>query len=571
MVKRYSEVMNAEFYTIEKAVTELVGEGVKAYLRQTGADLEPPPARLEQPRNPDHGDWACSLAMRLAKPLRSNPMGIAEGIVESLPQSDLIERPEVARPGFINLRMGPGAVGCLVRHVLAQGERYGHGSRFAGRRALVEFVSANPTGPLHIGHCRGAVVGDALARIHAAAGYEVTREYYYNDAGVQMRLLGESLRARYRQALGEPAQVPENGYQGRYMVELGEQLKSERGEALRAETDSQVFTHYAAEHILKLIEADMESLRIHFDHWFSETTLHGDGAVDRALVQLEGDGKIYESDGAKWLRTEDFGDEKDRVVIKSDGEYTYLAPDIAYHQYKFERGYDRLVNVLGADHHGYVPRLKAAVQALGHEADQLDCILVQMVGLKRGGEAIKLSTRAGDFITLKEVIDEIGPDVTRFLFLLRSPDSQMVFDFDLAKDTSMENPVYYVQYAHARCRSLMRKAEEADQAWRGGADADLGLLDSPEEKAIARQMDRLPGVVEEIAEQSDPMLMTAYLRDLATAFHAYFTAGNRDRSLRVIRPENPALTEARLTLIAALRQTLANGLGLLGVTPLDRL
>ncbi len=563
--------MSAEFYTIEKAVTELVGEGVRAYLRETGVDLQPPPVRLEQPRNPDHGDWACSLAMRLAKPLRSNPMGIAEGIVECLPQSDLIERPEVARPGFINLRMGPGAVGCLVRRVLAQGERYGHGSRFAGRRVLVEFVSANPTGPLHIGHCRGAVVGDALARIYAAAGYEVTREYYYNDAGVQMRLLGESLRARYRQALGEPATMPENGYQGQYMVELGEQLKSEKGEALKAETESQVFTHYAADHILKLIEADMESLRIHFDHWFSETTLHGDGAVERALAQLEGDGKIYPNDGAKWLRTEDFGDEKDRVVIKSDGEYTYLAPDIAYHQYKFERGFDRLVNVLGADHHGYVPRLKAAVQALGHEADQLDCVLVQMVGLKRGGESIKLSTRAGDFITLKEVIDEIGPDVTRFLFLLRSPDSQMVFDFDLAKDTSMENPVYYVQYAHARCRSLMRKAEEADQVWRGGADADLGLLDSPEEKAIARQMDRLAGVVEEIAEQSDPMLMTAYLSDLATAFHAYFTAGNRDRSLRVIQSENPALTEARLTLIAALRQTLANGLGLLGVTPLDRL
>ena len=355
------------------------------------------------------------------------------------------------------------------------------------------------------------------------------------------------------------------------MIEIAEQLKAERGDALRAVEDTQPFTDFAASHILKLINDDLDVLRIHFDSYFSETTLHEQGKVDEVLDRLRERGKIYESEGAWWLRTVEFGDEKDRVVKKSDGNYTYLAPDIAYHEFKFQRGYDRLIDVLGADHHGYVPRLKAAIQALGYRADQLDCVIIQMVGVQRGGAAVKLSTRAGDFITLKEVIDEVGPDVTRFLFLTRSSDSQMVFDFELAKEVSMDNPVYYVQYAHARCCSLMRKADELKQSWQGGQGADLALLSSPEEKAIVRQMDRYGAVIVEIAKSAEPMAMTAYLRDLATAFHSYFTAGNRDESLRVIQPANPALTQARLTLIAALRQIYANALNLLGVVPLDRL
>ena len=386
-----------------------------------------------------------------------------------------------------------------------------------------------------------------------------------------MRTLGESLRVRYLQALGEQVDFPENGYKGDYMVELGERLKAERGDALRAETDTQPFTDFAAGHILKLIEEDLDRLRIRFDSYFSETTLHKEGKVAAALEKLRGRGKIYEQDGAQWITSAEYGDEKDRVVVKSDGNYTYLAPDIAYHEFKFERGFDRLVTVLGADHHGYIPRLKAAIAALGHRPEQLDVVLVQMVAVERGGQPVKLSTRAGDFITLKEVLDEVGVDVTRFLFLTRSGDSQMVFDFELAKDTSMDNPVYYVQYAHARCCSLMRKAEELGIAWQGMEGVDLARLAASEERAIAHQIDRLPAVIAEAAAQAEPILLTAYLRELATAFHGFFTAGNQDDRLRVVQPGDPALTQARLALIVALRTTLANALGLLGVNPIDRL
>ena len=565
-------IMDSSFRSIEQSVEELIREGVERFLKDAAGEapdgLE---VALETPRNPDHGDWACSVALRLAKPMRRAPLQIAQEIAARVPKSPLIAPPEVAAPGFINLRLGPDAVGTFVTHVLGQAERFGHSDVNAGHRVLVEFVSANPTGPLHIGHCRGAVIGDSLARILAATGCRVSREYYYNDAGVQMRTLGESLRARYLQALGVSADLPENGYRGDYMIELGEQLAREKGPGLKDETSTQPFTDYAAGHILKLIEADLEALRIHFDTWFSETTLHQDGRVGGALDALKEAGQLYENESAWWLRTTDYGDEKDRVVIKTDGEFTYLAPDIAYHRYKFERGFDRLIDVLGADHHGYVPRLKAAVQALGHPADSLGCVMVQMVAVKRGEEVIKLSTRAGDFITLKDVIDEIGADVTRFLFLMRSPDSQMVFDFDLAKDTSMNNPLYYIQYAHARCCSLMRKASEEGMEWDRNRLGALDRLSAPEELAMVRQMDRLGAVVIECAAFEDPMPLTGYLRDLATSFHAYFTAGNKESGLRVVQPDDAELTQARLCLIGAVRQALANGLALLGVVPLERL
>jgi arginyl-tRNA synthetase len=436
---------------------------------------------------------------------------------------------------------------------------------------LIEFVSANPTGPLHVGHCRGAVVGDSLARIYAAAGFRVHREYYYNDAGVQMQNLGKSMRARYRQALGLPEPFPEDGYHGDYLLEFAADLVQERGDALKDEDDWRPFTEYASQRVMKLIDADMAALRIHFDTYFSETTLHREGQVAAVLERLKAIGRLYENDGAWWLRTAEYGDEKDRVVIKTDGNYTYLAPDIAYHEYKFQRGFDRLVNVLGADHHGYIPRLKAAIGALGYQPDQLDCAIVQMVAVEKGGAPVKLGKRAGGYITLKEVIDEIGVDVTRFLFLTRTADSQMVFDYDVARDTSMENPVYYVQYAHARCCSILKKAEESGQPFAGLAGADLALLAAPEERTIVREMDRLSDVIVDIARKAEPMPLTAYLRELATAFHSYYSAGSRDDALRVIQSGNPALTQARLALITALRQVYANALELLGVTPLDRL
>jgi arginyl-tRNA synthetase len=561
--------------SIEEHVTALVRSAVESFLAQSAGDAVPPDAVpeivMEIPRNPDHGDWACSVALKLARPLRRKPLEIAREIAERIPADALIEPPTVAPPGFVNLRLATGAVDRLIRKVLAEGERYGHGDRFAGRRVMVEFVSANPTGPLHIGHGRGAVIGDALARVLAASGYEVCREYYYNDAGVQMQTLGESLRARYLQALGLDAAMPENGYQGGYMNEIGEQLKAERGDAMKDVAEWRPFTDYAADWIMRLIRDDLHALRIDFDNYFSETTLHDNGKVAEAIGRLKTGGRLYEQDGAWWLRSTEFGDEKDRVVIKSDGNYTYLAPDIAYHEYKFERGFDRLVNVLGADHHGYVPRLKAGIGALGHRPEQLDCVIVQMVGVENEGAAVKLSTRRGDFITLKDVIDAIGADVTRFLFLTRTADSQMVFDFKVAMDTSMDNPLYYVQYAHARCCSLMRKAEESGAAWAGVEAADLALLAAPEERAIAHQMDRLCAVVLDCAQKADPTGITAYLRELATAFHAYYTAGNKDVSLRVVQPDRPELTQARLALIAALCRTLANGLALVGVVPMERL
>lgn len=559
------------FTSIEKAIESLLAEGLGQYL----ATLENPPAapeiQLEIPRNTEHGDWASTVALRLAKPMRMNPLAVAEGIVRHMPASDLIEPPVIIKPGFINLKLAVGAVRRLIELVLTQGKQFGHSDTFKGHRVLVEFVSANPTGPLHIGHGRGAVVGDSLARIFAAAGYDVTREYYYNDAGVQMRLLGRSLQVRYLQALGEDIPFPEDGYKGDYMSEIAEKLKSERGDALRGEQDTRPFTDYAADFIMNLIRDDLDALRIHFDSYFSETTLHTEGKVEQVLARLKELGKIYDSEGAWWLRTSEYGDEKDRVVRKSDGNFTYLAPDIAYHEHKFQRGYDRLVNVLGADHHGYVPRLRAAVEALGYRHDQLDCVIIQMVAVERAGTAMKLSTRAGDFITLKEVIDEVGADVTRFLFLTRAADSQMVFDFALAKDTSMNNPVYYVQYAHARCCSLLRKAEELGQPWQGGQGADLSLLSTPEEKTIVRQMDRFAQVVVDVAKQAEPMPLTAYLHDMATSFHTYFTAGNKNEGLRVIQADNPELTQARLSLIVALRQIFANALELLGVVPIERL
>ena len=579
---------NETFQSIEQDVEALVVQGVQAYLQTQPEAPDIGAFQLESPRNPEHGDWATSVALRLAKPLRMNPFAIAEAIVEHIPASDLIEKPEIARPGFINVRLAGGAVARLIRYVLERGEKYGHSKAYDGQRVMVEFVSANPTGPLHIGHGRGAVIGDTLARILAAAGYKVHREYYYNDAGVQMKKLGETHCNKYIYEYGKrhpsdaidyfktfnvDRELGEGHYLGSYMTDIAEGTADQfpPEQFVSSEDPIKDFSDKAAEIIMGMIKEDLDRLGIHFDEYFSETTLHKDGNVEAALDKLKRLGKVYEQDGAWWLASAQYGDEKDRVVVKSDGDYTYLAPDIAYHENKFACGFDRLINVLGADHHGYVPRLRAAVEALGYRADRLDCVIVQLVAVERSGEAVKLSTRAGDFITLKEVLDEIGPDVTRFLFLTRAADSQMVFDFDLAKDTSMDNPVYYVQYAHARCCSLMRKAEETGQPWCEGRDADLGLLSVPEERVIVRQMDRLTGVVLEVAKQVEPMLMTAYLRDLATAFHSYYSQGNKDASLRVIQADSPALTQARLTLIATLRQTFANALEMLGVTPLERL
>jgi arginyl-tRNA synthetase len=556
---------------IETRLISHLEQAAREYLRSIEGPELPIRIELQIPRNPDHGDFACNLPLQWAKALKRKPLDIAEGLRPFIRDPTLIQSPEIAPPGFINLRLAPPALAEVLTVALARGLEYGRSGTNGGSRVLVEFVSANPTGPLHIGHGRNAVVGDTLARLYEAAGYAVQREYYFNDAGVQMGLLGRSLRARYLQACGRNEPLPEDGYKGDYMIDLAHELKAEVGESRIDESDVQFFTDFAAASIMKMIRADLDALDIRFDTYFSESSLHRDGRVDAALARLRERDRVYEQDGAIWLRTTDFGDDKDRVIRKSDGSWTYLMPDIAYHIDKFGRGFDRLVNVLGADHHSYIARLKAALAGLGYDPSALHPVLIQMVGVQESGETKKLSTRSGDFDPLSGILAELSPDIVRFFFLMRAADSQLTFDLDLARQKTMDNPYWYIQYAHARCCSLMAKAEETGQAWSGGVKAELEHLSAPEERAIILQIARLPGVVLEAVAKDEPLPMTTYLRELATAFHAYFTAGNNDDALRVLQADAPPLTQARLTLIAALRTTLANGLRLLGLSPIDRL
>ena len=598
----------------------------------TARAIPAPAVSVEVPRNPDHGDFATNLAMQLARALKRNPMQVAEGLLACLDRAGLIRETTIAKPGFINFRLESEAAAAVLRRIAQQGRDFGRTRTGAGTKVLVEFVSANPTGPLHIGHARNAVVGDTVARILSAAGCEVTREYYFNDAGVQMNMLGNTLRLRVAEALSRLVQWPAQYYRGDYMKdiarlmirEVGAEVLAARLDAMNAElgTDEQggsaadesaspaadesaspaadesaspagdepdaavdleadvdvsqrnpcqYFTDFAVREILKTIDADLKAMGIVFDTWFSETTLHKNGSVEATLKELRALNQVYDADGAQWLRTSAYGDEKDRVVVKSNGHYTYVTPDIAYHRYKYSRGFDRLINVLGADHHNYVVRLKMAVAALGHPKDALQCVIYQMVSLLKDGRTMKLSTRGGEFITFKEMIDELGAGVVRFFFSMRSPDAQMTFDWNLAKDTSMDNPVYYVHYAHARCRSLFRKAEEVGCAYAGIEGADLSLLTLPGEQAILRALGRLPEVVDAAAANLAPHYITNYLQEAAQLFHNWFTQGTNDPSLRFVVPEKPALTQARLALVAGLRTVLANGLGILGIEPMERM
>jgi arginyl-tRNA synthetase len=459
-----------------------------------------------------------------------------------------------------------------IRNILAQGDAFGRSQLGAGKKAQVEFVSANPTGPLHIGHARNAIAGDTLARILEAAGYAVTREYYFNDAGVQMNNLGQSLRARYLEAIGREAELPPDGYRGDYLIEIANRLRNEQGDELADTQDVEFFTAIAVKHILRLIEEDLDSLDIRFDVWTTETSMYREGRVDGVMQKLRDRGVVYEQDGAVWLRTTPFGDEKDRVLIKSDGSKTYLVPDIAYHNQKFERGFDLVVDVLGSDHHGYVPRLRAALEALGHDSSRVRWRLYQMVTLLRSGVQTKLSTRAGDFITFKEMVAELGRDVVRFFFLMRELDSHLVFDWDLARKTDWnENPVYYVQYAHARICSVFEKAASMGYQWEGIEASPLDRLILPEEQALIKQLLAFGEVVERAARDLEPHGLTLYLRDLAATFHNYFTRGTRDPEGRVIQPDDPGLMQARMALLAAVRIVLRNGFRLLGISAPEKM
>ena len=559
---------------------------------------QPVDIQLERTRDRKHGDFASNLAMMLCKAARSKPRDLAEKLVAALPASDIVTRVEIAGPGFINFYLAPAAYHAMLQQILAEGESFGRSAIGAGKTVQVEFVSANPTGPLHVGHGRGAAYGATVADLLAATGHKVHREYYVNDAGRQMDILAASVYLRYLDLCGETPTFPSNGYKGDYVWDIGASLHRKYGDALRHPADevfrgitadepqggdkeahiddlvTRIKTLLGDEHyremfdlglnaILDNIRQDLKEFGVHYDEWFSERSLTEGGAVDRALERLKASGHVYEKGGAQWFRSTDFGDEKDRVVVRDNGQPTYFASDIAYHMNKLERGYERVIDIWGADHHGYVPRVKAALTALGDDADKLDVLLVQFAILYRGGERMQMSTRSGEFVTLRELRHEVGNDAARFFYVMRKCEQHMDFDLDLAKSQSNENPIYYIQYAHARVVSVFRQLADKGFSWNADRGAQhLERLSESHEDELIVALSRYPDVVESAALNHEPHLLAHYLRELANAFHTYYNAHQ-------FLVEDADLRDARLNLIQATRQVIANGLGLLGVSAPD--
>ena len=530
-----------------------------------GVSLSPSAVELERPRDPAHGDVATNLALTLAKSLRQKPRTVAERLVATLqlPQG-LVRKIEIAGPGFINFFLAEAQLASVLQAVLAAGDRYGRGDVGQGRSVNVEFVSANPTGPLHVGHGRGAALGDGIAALLEWTGHAVTREFYVNDAGTQIDKLARSLWARVQQAVGRPAAIPEGGYHGEYLVELAATILAREGrrfadlpedEGVRRCREIGVESQRAEQ------DADLREFGVKFDVISCESSLYRDGLLQQTLNDLATRGYTYEQDGALWLRTTAFGDDKDRVLRKSDGTYTYLLPDIAYHRQKHERGFARAIDVLGADHHGYVGRMQAAMQALGYPKDFYHAVLVQLVRVMRGGEEVRFSKRSGEFVTLRDLFLETGVDAARYFFLMRRGDSQFVFDVDLAKSQTDENPVFYVQMAHARMSGIFRVAAREPGSIEA-AGVDLNVLVEPEEADLLKEVAAFPGIVARAAEALEPHRVTGYLEGLARLAHAWY------HKYRVLGEPQEA---ARLVLAAAVRQVLGNGLHLLGISAPDRM
>jgi arginyl-tRNA synthetase len=525
----------------------------------------------EYPPEPTFGDLSTTVGFALAKQVRRSPRDVAVAIQQAITvDPGIIAKVEVAGPGYLNFFVANGWWHAVVREVLAAGPSFGRATVGQGQRVQVEFVSANPTGPLHVGHGRGAVLGDAIANLLAAVGFQVEREYYINDAGTQMRLLGESVWARLLEARGKAVHFPENGYHGEYVQELATQVAQALPGVADIKTDQAIAlcTERAAKILLEEIAADLRAFGVTFDAWISERSLYESGEVEAALTTLRAGGYLYEEGKAIGFRASDFGDEKDRILIRSTGEPTYFTSDIAYHANKIHRGFQRLINIWGADHGGYIPRVKAAIKALGHDPEILKVILLQLVKVLRGGVPVPMSKRTGDFVELREVVNEVGKDAARFLFLTRRSEAQLDFDIEVAKQQSMDNPVFYVQYAHARSCSMARKAVE------GGLpgpyqDAEVSRLILPEELAILKYLATYPELVLNAALAYEPHRVTTYLQELAAAFHGYFTK-YKDTEERVISGDRE-LSRARLAMVAAVRQVVANGLGLLGVSAPDRM
>ena len=527
---------------------------------------EIPEIQVEVPGNPEHGDFATNLAMIMARTEKKAPRQIAEALVATLGESPLLDKVDIAGPGFINFTLAPVCWYEVLDDITARGAEYGISGAGQGQKVQVEFVSANPTGPLHIGHGRGAAVGDAVASILKAAGFDVQREYYVNDAGNQVATLGRSIWLRLRELHGDEISFPEDGYQGDYIRELAASLRDENPDVIkREEADAiKLCSAYGVSKVLEWIAVDLEAFGITFDNWFSEQSLYDRDMVTTELAKLAQKGLSYEQEDALWLRTTDFGDDKDRVLIKSDGSPTYFASDVAYHMEKFDRGFERVIDVWGADHHGYVPRMKAVVAGLGRPPEALQVLLIQMVNLLRDGQPYAMGKRSGNFITLRDVVDEVGKDACRFFFLMRRSDSQLDFDLELAKRQSNDNPVYYVQYAHARVCSINRTATEQGVDLQGHGTADLACLTLAEELALAKQLARYPETVVGAAQSCEPHRIVYYLQELAAQFHSYY---NRQRVL----VEDAEVTRARLYLVNGVRTVLANALNLLGVDAPERM
>ncbi len=584
-----------EFF-MKNQLQALIAQAVEV-LRADGtlpADANPA-IQIERTRDPSHGDLACNVAMLLAKPAKARPRDLAEKIIAALPDDASVIRVEIAGPGFINFFLSDDAFHAVIPQILETGETYGHSTIGNDQRVQVEFVSANPTGPLHVGHGRGAAYGAAVADLLAAAGFTVHREYYVNDAGRQMDILAASVWLRYLELAGEDLEFPANAYKGDYVWDIAATLHRKHGDRFRhawkvirqtlpadepeggdkeeyidavigqakqylGEDDYRFVFDTGLNYILADIRDDLAQFGITYEEWFSERSLTETGAVSKALQRLRDSGHTYEQDGALWFRSSEFGDEKDRVLVRDNGQTTYFASDIAYHMDKLERGFDRVIDVWGADHHGYVPRVRAALKALGDNPEKLDVLLVQFAILYRGGKKLQMSTRSGEFVTLRQLRKEVGSDAARFFYVMRKCEQHMDFDLDLAKSESKDNPIYYIQYAHARVCSALRKLEE--KGWQ--YDQELGLqqlalLSTNHELSLLTSLSRYPEVIEAAALAHEPHQVCHYLRELANDFHTYYNEH------KILVDEAP-LRNARLALSQATRQVIANGLGLLGVS-----
>ena len=535
----------------------------KAGLVEAGTQFN---IHLETPKDKANGDFATNIAMQLTKLAKKPPRAIAEAILENLETEGTdIEKIDIAGPGFMNITVRKDFLAGVVKAAFEQGENYGRSNAGQGEKVQVEFVSANPTGDLHLGHARGASVGDSLCNVMDFAGFDVSREYYINDAGNQINNLAYSLEARYKQALGMDAEMPEDGYHGPDIIEIAGKLKEEFGADILEKSDEERFKFFR-EHGLRLelakLQNDLKNFRVEFDVWYSETSLYNNGKIDVALDKLKANGHVFEQDGATWFRSTTFGDDKDRVLIKNDGSYTYLTPDIAYHEDKLQRGFDKLINIWGADHHGYIPRMKAAIEALGYDRGTLEVEIIQMVQLYKNGEKFKMSKRTGNAVTMRELVEEVGLDAVRYFFVKTAGDSHMDFDLDLAVSQSNENPVYYAQYAHARISSILRAAGE--QGFNASLE-NLDLLVAEKEEDVLKKVGAFPQIVADAAKHRTPHRIANYIQDLAAAFHSFYNAE------KVINTDNKELTEARLALITAVKTTLANALKLIGVSAPEKM